>query len=204
MAKAVFAGYDASGHYNLWVTDGTPTGTSELLPVGADPSGLISNGYPDFTVLGRTVLFNASDSHSLGSMWVTDGVTSGTSALTISPLNDLFQFDFPEPDFTVLGTDAVFEANAAGLASLWVTNGTSAGTTGLAHPGDRRLQQRRQVRHPVAELERRRRHLGDERHEYPRRRHDRQPRPHLARLTRVGAKNTQAADGPSYLIKLKA
>jgi len=81
------------------------------------------------------VLFNASDSNSLGSMWVTDGVTSGTSALTISPLSDLFQFDFPGPDFTVLGTDAVFEANATGLAGLWVTNGTSAGTSELTPAG---------------------------------------------------------------------
>jgi len=108
MTKAVIAGYDSSGHYNLWVTDGTPTGTSELLPVGAAPSGLLTNGYPDFTVLGGTVLFNGMASSGIGSICVTDGTSSGTSELATSPLNNLFRFAFQGPDFAVLGNNAVF------------------------------------------------------------------------------------------------
>ncbi len=34
-SRAVFAGYDANGYTNLWVTDGTAAGTSELTVAGA-------------------------------------------------------------------------------------------------------------------------------------------------------------------------
>jgi ELWxxDGT repeat protein len=57
MTKAVFAGYDSSGHYNLWVTDGTPAGTSELSAIGAYSAGLAQDIYPDFTALGGEILF---------------------------------------------------------------------------------------------------------------------------------------------------
>ena len=33
--RAMFAGYDRSGNTNLWVTDGTAAGTSDLAVAGA-------------------------------------------------------------------------------------------------------------------------------------------------------------------------
>ena len=42
---ALFAGKDASGNINLWVTDGTSAGTSELTAAGASSSGLSPNDF---------------------------------------------------------------------------------------------------------------------------------------------------------------
>ncbi len=42
---ALFAGEDASGNINLWVTDGTSAGTSELTAAGASSSGLSPNDF---------------------------------------------------------------------------------------------------------------------------------------------------------------
>src|SRR5205823_6273138 len=54
-SKALLVGQDANGHYNLWITDGTSAGSSELAGVGAYPAGLFNNFFagnePDFTVL---------------------------------------------------------------------------------------------------------------------------------------------------------
>ena len=38
--RSMFAGYDASGHPNLWITDRTAAGTSELAVAGACSYGL--------------------------------------------------------------------------------------------------------------------------------------------------------------------
>ena len=43
-SRAVFSGLDASDHINLWVTDGTAAGTSELTPAGAYYYGLLDLG----------------------------------------------------------------------------------------------------------------------------------------------------------------
>ncbi len=59
----LFAGQDASGSPNLWVSDGTSAGTSELAIAGANSGGLFSlyffpSGFsPGFTVLGTRALF---------------------------------------------------------------------------------------------------------------------------------------------------
>ena len=45
--KAVFEGYDVLGHVNLWVTDGTAAGTSEIVAVGAKGKNLCHElGWP--------------------------------------------------------------------------------------------------------------------------------------------------------------
>ena len=63
---------------------------------------------------------------------------------------------------------------ASGLVAIWLMNGTSisgmgtpaASDAGLDDPGRRRLQRRRQGRHPVAAHLGRRRHLAHERHQH--------------------------------------
>jgi ELWxxDGT repeat protein len=85
--KALFAGFDANGHVNLWVTDGTLAGTSELIVAGADPSGLFYNNgasalNPNFTVTGGKALFSGFDVAGHVNLWVTDGTAAGTSELT--------------------------------------------------------------------------------------------------------------------------
>jgi ELWxxDGT repeat protein len=117
--RAVFSGYDASGNLNLWVTNGTAAGTSELSAAGAYPAGLLNNtsdSNPDFTVLGRKVLFAGLGGTGVPNLWVTDGTSAGTSELTFFPPNELFS-GLVNPDFTVLGAKAVFEG--VGPWSLW-------------------------------------------------------------------------------------
>jgi hypothetical protein len=41
MGKVVFDGIDSSGKLGLWVTDGTPAGTHELMIAGANDYGLL-------------------------------------------------------------------------------------------------------------------------------------------------------------------
>jgi ELWxxDGT repeat protein len=73
-SRAVFSGYDASDHINLWVTDGTAAGTSEITPAGAYYYGLLDvDGGPDFTALGTRILFEGVDTSGRYKLWVTDG-----------------------------------------------------------------------------------------------------------------------------------
>jgi ELWxxDGT repeat protein len=133
MTKAVFAGYDSSGHYNLWVTDGTPAGTSELSAIGAYSAGLAQDIYPDFTALGGEILFEGIGSFlgtgSLPYLWVTNGTSGGT--------NENTSFEPVNPDFTVLSTKVIFEADflTTGYLGLCVSDGTAAGTMELTAAG---------------------------------------------------------------------
>jgi ELWxxDGT repeat protein len=89
--KVLFAGFDSSGHINIWVTAGTSAGTSELIVAGADPSGLFYNNgpvlNPDFTVIGGTAVFEGFDVNGHVNLWVTDGTAAGTSKLAVSGAN---------------------------------------------------------------------------------------------------------------------
>src|SRR5262249_41323585 len=118
------------GRGNLWVTDGTPAGTSQLNVADALPSGLFFS-VPDFTVLGSAVLFQGIDASFIKTLWITDGTSVGSRELTITGANShgLFSSDVG-PDFTVVSSRALFvgyDANAHD--NLWVTDGTSAGTS---------------------------------------------------------------------------
>ena len=85
-SRAVFSGYDASGYINLWVTDGTAAGTSELSPAGAYHYGLLeTDGGPDFTDLDGRILFEGVDASGGYKLWVTDGTSAGTSELSVAP-----------------------------------------------------------------------------------------------------------------------
>jgi hypothetical protein len=59
--RAVFKGFDTADNADLWVTDGTSTGTMELAVAGAYSGGVFSNGNvdfgPDFIALGTKTLF---------------------------------------------------------------------------------------------------------------------------------------------------
>jgi hypothetical protein len=80
--KILFAGDDASGHYNLWETGGTAAGTIPIPVSGAYSSGLFysitdlvdtAGGFnPHFTVFGNKALFVGTDANghdTLGNQW---------------------------------------------------------------------------------------------------------------------------------------
>ena len=143
--KVLFQGEDAAGNANLWVTDGTSGGTSELSVAGANPGGLFDLGFfpsgfsPAFTILGTRALFEGYDASGIDGLWVTDGTSAGSSELTVagSFASGLF-FDVSAPDLTVFGGKALFVGeDTSGNISLWSTDGTGAGTSELTVAGSK-------------------------------------------------------------------
>jgi ELWxxDGT repeat protein len=136
--KVLFEGQDSRGRYNLWVTDWTSAGTSELTVTGTNPTSGLNPSY--ITVLGGRALFEGDDASGRISLWVTDGTTAGTSELTVAGAysNGLFYLggNAADPGFAVSGSRALFEGkDGSGAANLWVTDGTPAGTSELLAAG---------------------------------------------------------------------
>jgi ELWxxDGT repeat protein len=141
-SRVVFDGADASGRNNLWVTDGTPAGTSELTVVGANSRGLFAGGGAAtyISAFGTKALFKGADASGRLGLWVTDGTSAGTSELNVVGANSrgLFYTGAVNffPDLTVLGGKALFAGfDATGHVNLWVTDGTSVGTSEVAASG---------------------------------------------------------------------
>src|SRR3984957_4470905 len=138
--EVLFNGFDTAGDTNLWVTNGTAAGTSELTGIsGAATYGLDVQG---MVVLNGEVLFDGFDSAGVDGLWVTNGTGVGTHELTgISGAwtsTGLFegQAGYIYPQFAVFNGEVVFTGyDASDNLSLWVSNGTAAGThevTGIA------------------------------------------------------------------------
>lgn len=130
VSTTLFAGTDASGRVNLWVTNGTPAGTSELLVAGASSNGLQPTG---FVSLGNKVLFSGVDSTNHRTLWVSDGTASGTSKLLIAGASPN---GFNPANLTQVGNKVFFSAiDAFGHSNIWITDGTAGGTSELFVPG---------------------------------------------------------------------
>lgn len=134
--RAFFVGNDTAGNTNLWVTDGTAAGTTEIEVAKAYSGGIFSNGAyndPNFTTVGTKVLFQAADTNGYSGLWVTNGTVAGTSALTVPGTNtSCGPFCLEVPDITAIGGKAVFMAvDTSNHQNLWVTDGTQAGTKKL-------------------------------------------------------------------------
>ena len=131
---ALFAAYDPVHGTELWVTDGTPGGTSLLQDIRTGAADGVPQG---FTPVGANkVVFSAEDAANGIELWVTDIGTSAGTAL----LKDLWTGSASgtphsgEPyGFTPAGGNkALFSADyGASGRELWVTDGTAAGTVVL-------------------------------------------------------------------------
>ncbi|HYL05614.1 MAG TPA: ELWxxDGT repeat protein, partial [Thermoanaerobaculia bacterium] len=123
-ATTYFIGWnDESSLTQLWQTDGTPAGTSEVhLGGGAftDPS--------DLRIAGGALYFLADSPDGTGtSLWRTDGTTAGTTML------GEFRGTVVNPNrpggLTPLGSGFAFHADdGVHGVELWATDGTPAGT----------------------------------------------------------------------------
>jgi autotransporter passenger strand-loop-strand repeat protein len=129
---AVFAGNDNHGKVNLWVTDGTSKGTSELSVAGASPFGLNPT---NLAQAGNKVVFTGFDSNSIARMWSTDGTKAGTKEVSVVSVSNPHGYVSRE----VLGFEKTFFNGTATFGlhvpNLWVTNLTPAGTSELSVPG---------------------------------------------------------------------
>jgi ELWxxDGT repeat protein len=109
----LFNGPDASGHFGLWVTNGTSAGTSELTVSRTSSQGLFGALNPEFTVLGNEVVFEGYDStHPEPNLWVTDGTAAGTTELNVAGAFSNGLLDVVNPDLTLFGNKVLFWASA--------------------------------------------------------------------------------------------
>ena len=136
-----FIGGFSSSYGDLWITNGTTSGTQKLPVANAFSSGLIpvflaSDGgasgafvSEDFTPLNGEVLFSGLDANNSNGLWITDGTAAGTSeVITVGGSGSGL---FPS-DLTPLNNKVLFNGTDANLLEeLWITDGTTAGTSEL-------------------------------------------------------------------------
>ena len=127
----LFNGEDASGKAGLWTTNGTATGTTEVI------AGLAATGLnpSDMTVFGGKVLFSGTNASGDVGLWQTDGTAAGTQEIPVSGANAA---GLSPSGLTVLNGEVLFSGvDTAGHNGLWETDGTT--TTELAVAGQIRL-----------------------------------------------------------------
>lgn len=121
--RLIFVG-DTSSKYpspsQLWITDGTTTGTFSLkyFLFNREPKG--------FTLINDKIFFVAGDSTNGSELWVTDGTESGTKIV-----RDIFPGSYDGvAGIPVQGNNKLFFAADDGIhgRELWVSDGTSDGT----------------------------------------------------------------------------
>ena len=126
--KMLFSARTASAGDELWVTDGTPTGTTMVKDIY---TGSDSSSPKSMTLVGNKVFFQAYDATSGSELWVTDGTADGTVPVKdINPgsSNGYPNSSFPQ-SFFAFGSQVLFTAETALGQELWITNGTAGGTT---------------------------------------------------------------------------
>jgi len=109
---------------DLWVTDGTASGTHQI----ALPSPGISIYSQGLVAFGDKAVFVQGGSSGDSSLWITDGTSAGTVQLAA----------YINPDsMAVVGNTLYFQAEAPGsdTFSLWRSDGTAAGTAQVGPSG---------------------------------------------------------------------
>ena len=127
--KLFFNAFEKRTGQELYVTDGTATGT-ELL--GDLCPGVCGSYASPLAEVGGTLLFLASTGDPASSgLWRSDGTEVGTYPLTDGDGKPL-QLSAPVPaSFASLGGCLYFTAYGNGAQTAWRTDGTQAGTVAL-------------------------------------------------------------------------
>lgn len=122
-AQTFFQAQDAAHGAELWVSDGTATGTRLVLDL--EP-GAGSSWPRAFTTFQGLAYFTAETAGHGVELWRSDGTSAGTRL--VADLNPGSAGSSPD-DFEVLGARMLFRATVAGVGrELFVTDGTTAGT----------------------------------------------------------------------------
>ncbi len=127
--KLYFQATDAESGTQLWVSDGTATGTQLVTDV--NPGHYAGLGPQDLKVFNGHLFFGASDGAGGSGLWESDGTTAGTFLLKdINPAG--YPSDSPSA-LTVVGNKLFFTADDGTHGrELWVTDGSTTGTLMLA------------------------------------------------------------------------
>ena len=162
-------------HPAIWLMDGTTAmSVGAVGPFNPGPSWQIK-GSGDFDGDGKSdILWQGSD--GTPAIWLMDGINfvSTSAAGSFNP-GPSWQVK-GSGDFNGDGKSDILWQGSDGTPSIWLMDGTTAVTVSAAgsfNPGpswqvkgSRRLQRRRQVRHPVAGQRRHAGDLADERHQH--------------------------------------
>lgn len=123
--KVFFAAINDNIGTELWITDGTDTGThlvKDINPNNSDPIPSSRSSFPQgFVCLGDKVYFMANDSTHGYELWVSDGTNTGTKmVMDIDPGSG----SSAPKHLTVVGNNIFFAARG----ELWMTDGSTSGT----------------------------------------------------------------------------
>jgi ELWxxDGT repeat protein len=121
--SAFFSADDGIHGNELWVTNGSDTGTSLVRDINPGSAGF----YPDFlTNVNGTLFFGARDGTHGSELWKSNGTAAGTSMvvdLTPGPLSSYLKY------LTNFSGTLFFSANdGTHGVELWESNGSAAGT----------------------------------------------------------------------------
>ena len=136
--RVVFVAHDPQQGAELWVTDGTSTGTRLLRDIRA---GRNSSVPEQMTVLGDRVFLAADDGVFGRELWSTDGTPEGTQLVRDGWPGPASLIPFGPQIEAGLGRVVFGALGSSGLPELWESDGTRAGTrklaTGQLSPGNR-------------------------------------------------------------------
>ena len=126
--KAVFVAYDPNHGRELWVTDGTASGTRLVKDITPGVGDTSSGGPMNMISTGKgKVLFLANDGVHGNELWITDGSKGGTKLL--ADINEGSASSGPDEFFSLGNGKFLFIATDQDHGrELWITNGTAKGT----------------------------------------------------------------------------
>lgn len=125
--KAYFSATDADHGEELWVTDGTPTGTHMVKDINP---GVATSDIQWLTRFNDKVVFSAKDDEDNGSeLWISDGTEAGTYMIKdihdFGSSNPIAFCQMDETHFVFFATDGESEfAASTPQRWLWISDGT--------------------------------------------------------------------------------
>ncbi len=127
--KIIFIAEDGTHGRELWVSDGTPSGTQLLKDIRSGPTGGLGI-YTVFKVIGGTLYFIADDGVTSNELWKTDGTSSGTTIVKdiLPGIGSGFE---SISEFEELNGQLYFTArdgSGSFFSTLWKSDGSAAGT----------------------------------------------------------------------------
>lgn len=128
-----FPGADDEHGGELWVSDGTPSGTRLIKDIRP---GWAHSNISSMVVLGNRVYFFANDGTHGSEMWTSDGTPAGTRM--VKDVNRGPGSGYGG-SLGVIGTALVFPADRGRSIELWVSDGTSKGTKVLRDEKGRKI-----------------------------------------------------------------
>ena len=124
--KLFFVANDGTAGEELWLTDGTETGTVLLKDIN---TGAANSNIQFLSIIDGKVFFRANDGTNGNELWSTDGTEAGTQLVKNINPGTQDGLHFSTVNFTVFQNKMLFTANDGATGrEIWLTDGTAAGT----------------------------------------------------------------------------